>query len=166
MKMSQLVQNESQSQPEIIVCVGLPGSGKSYQINKRYPNYTVVSSDNIIERLSAAQGMTYDQGFKQFIGTASTQMNNEFRDAIQNNENIVWDQTNLSAKKRRGILSRVPKHYRTVAMVLDVDADVRQERMGQREGKTIPDHVMQSMAKNYQPPTKDEGFDEITIVKE
>ena len=34
---------------EIIYVCGLPGSGKSYYINKMYPNYVIISNDLIVE---------------------------------------------------------------------------------------------------------------------
>jgi predicted kinase len=157
---------ESADYPEIIVMIGLPGVGKSTVIKRDYPNHTIVSSDDIIEKYAAEEGKTYDQVFQKYIGQASGEMKSVFRRAVQNNENIVWDQTNLSKKKRRGILSQVPRHYRKVAVVFDVSDKVRYERMAQREGKSIPAHVIQSMEKAYQAPTKDEGFDEIRVIKE
>ena len=38
------------------------------------------------------------------------------------------------------------------------------ERLHSREGKTIPPHVLDNMAKSFYLPLYDEGFDEITYV--
>jgi predicted kinase len=157
--------NEIADKPELIVMVGLPGSGKSTFIRKWYPNYVVVSSDDVIEKLAAADGKTYDEVFKQYVGRASGEMKTTFNNAVKNNESIVWDQTNLSKKKRRGILQQIPSHYRVVAVVFNIPDKVRAERAAQRTGKTIPDHVMRSMEQSYDPVTKDEGFDKIIEIR-
>lgn len=164
MKIKEL--KESMDSPEIIVMVGLPGVGKSTVIKRDYPNYTVISSDDIIEKYAENEGKTYDDVFQKYIGRATGEMKAKFRQAIKNNENIVWDQTNLSKKKRRGILNQVPQHYRKVAVVFNVSDSTRYERMDQRRGKSIPSHVVQSMEKAYQAPSKDEGFDDIRTIKE
>ena len=163
MKISDIMENSER--PELVIMVGLPASGKSTVIKQRYPNHTVVSSDDTIERLSAAEGMTYDEGFKKFIGRATGAMKTTFRNAIKEGENIVWDQTNLSTKKRRGIIQQTPEQYRIVAVVFDIPERERERRVAQRPGKTIPDHVMKSMAKSFNPVTKDEGFDEIIEIR-
>lgn len=164
MKIKQLIAEETH-QPELVVMVGLPGSGKSTVIRQRYPNHVVVSSDDIIEKLADADGKTYDEVFKQYIGRASGEMKSTFKNAVKNDENIVWDQTNLSKKKRRGILQQIPDHYRVVAVVFNIPDKVRAERAGQRTGKTIPDHIMKSMERSYNPVTKDEGFDNIIEIR-
>lgn len=152
-------------QPSIVIMIGLPGVGKSTLIAKRFPNYTVISSDNFIEQFAEREGKTYDQVFQKYVGRATGMMKDQFDRAVENNENIVWDQTNLTKKKRRGILQKVPKHYKKVAVVFNIPDEVRYARMNQRQGKSIPTHVIQNMERSYQAPTKDEGFDEIIEIR-
>ena len=167
MKMQDLITEKYENdRPELVVMVGLPGVGKSTVIKRDYPNYTIVSSDDIIEKYAEKEGRTYDEVFQKYIGQATSEMKSNFRRAIQNNENIVWDQTNLSKKKRDGILNQVPQHYRKIAVVFNVSDTTRYERMGQRHGKSIPAHVIQSMEKAYQAPSRDEGFDDIRVIEE
>ena len=118
MKLSNI--KEFESRPEILVLIGLPGVGKSTFINKNYNNHVIISSDNIIEKYAKEEGKTYSDVFHNYIGRATSEMKEDFQRAIENNENIIWDQTNLTKKKRRGILNQIPSHYKKIAVVFDV----------------------------------------------
>ena len=158
-------------QPEIIVLIGLPGSGKSTWTEKMLSQtdteYVIVSSDAEIEKLAAADNLSYDQAFDKYVGKATGIMKQKFKDAVNKGKNIIWDQTNMNPKKRRGILNQVPDNYRKIAVAFEIDDEELQRRLDHRSrttGKTIPDHVMKSMAKSYVPPSKQEGFDEVYIM--
>lgn len=154
-------------QPIIYVLIGLPGSGKSTWTRAKMSDgndYVVVSSDDIIEQLGAAENMNYSQAFQKFAGQATGMMKQVAKDAFAAGRNVIWDQTNMSKKKRRGILQQVPKNYIKVAVDFDVDDKELFRRLDARAkatGKNIPTDVVLSMAKSYEPPTRDEGFDKI-----
>ena len=158
---------------KIIVLVGLPGSGKSTLRDRLVDehvgdDFVIISSDEEIENLCADEGITYTEGFDKFIGKATHIMKQKFREAVNNGNNIIWDQTNLTPKKRRGILKQVPDDYFKEAISVEVTSIQLRERLDRREretGKHIPPHVVENMAKSYLPPTKAEGFDNVTIVK-
>lgn len=156
---------QNSARPILVVMIGLPASGKSTFIKNNFSGFNVISSDDKIEKFAQDEGKTYDEVFSKYVGRASGEIKSDFENAVRNHENIVWDQTNLSKKKRRGILQKTPDEYVKVAVVVDVPDKVRYERMGNRPGKTIPDHIVKNMEKSYQAPTKDEGFDKIIYVK-
>jgi predicted kinase len=54
--------------------------------------------------------------------------------------------------------------YEVQAVFFDVPVDVCQER-NTRRGRMVPDDVMQRMAQKLRPPTFDEGFTKITVVR-
>jgi hypothetical protein len=64
-------------------------------------------------------------------------------------------------------LQQIPSNYKKVAIVFEIDDDELNRRLNERSnatGKTIPPHVIKSMAQSYIPPTKSEGFDEVKFV--
>jgi len=152
--------------PVAYILIGLPGSGKSTWIrNKQNKNdFVIVSSDDEIDKYAKSQNKTYSEVFDEYIKIATSNMNSNLINAIKNNQNIIWDQTNLSAKKRKGIISRLPKHYEKIAVVFEIDDDTLKDRLYNRtktEGKYIPNSVIENMKRTYEFPTKEEGFDEI-----
>lgn len=159
--------------PKLYVLIGLPGSGKSTWTTKFLRdnndiNFTVVSSDAIIERYATERGKTYSEVFSDVSGFAMKEMSASADDAFNNNRNIIWDQTNMSVKKRKCILQRA-KGYVKIAVDFDVSDKELQRRLDERAkttGKVIPKNIVDSMAKNYDEPTKAEGFDQIIRIRQ
>ena len=155
--------------PILMMLVGVPASGKSTYIKNKLANEAntvVVSTDDYIEQAAAAAGTTYDAIFSKVVGVATKAMKSAVRDAVANNQNIIWDQTNTTAKSRASKLAMIPDSYRKVAVFFHTpDPEELQKRLGQRSGKTIPAHVVANMISGLEPPTKSEGFDEIIEVK-
>lgn len=153
--------------PILTVLVGLPGSGKSTSIPEDFDGF-IYSTDNYIEQCAKMNGWTYNEAFQEFIKPATKQMNEQVELAIRQGADVLWDQTNMSSKKRLGILSKFPKSYRKICIcrVPPQTADEWLElgvRLGSRPGKIIPIHIIESMADSYVEPTLDEGFDEVHL---
>ena len=155
-------------EPFAIVLVGLPASGKSTWCNKflsRSASFSnevcIISSDNYIQEKALAEGSTYTEVFDKYIGAATAHMKTQCNLAVKEGKNLIWDQTNLSPKKRKSVINRLPDTYLKVAVIFDIDDRELQRRLDTRaeeEGKFIPPHVMKSMLASYRPVTKDEGF--------
>ena len=155
--------------PIAYILVGLPGSGKSTWVRSIIQDnqFVIVSSDDEIERHAKDNGQTYSQVFDSYVKTATSLMNAKFKDAVANNQSIIWDQTNMTSKKRKGILQQIPKNYRKIAVVFQIDEQELERRLTKREqdeGKAIPKHIIYSMAKSFEMPTTAEGFDQIIKV--
>jgi len=156
--------------PTLTVLVGLPGSGKSTSVPEDFDGF-VYSTDNFIEQQAKVHGQTYDSAFKGSIDLATKTMNTLLSNAIKIEDDVLWDQTNMSSKKRLGILSKFPKTYRKICIcrVPPQDAsewaelDRRILTRATHTGKMIPHHIVESMADSYVEPTLDEGFDEVHL---
>jgi predicted ABC-type ATPase len=158
------------TKPVCIVMVGLPASGKSTRVGAltaMNPELFVYSTDNHIEQCAKQNGWTYDQAFAEFIESATKHMNEQIDIAIRSRQDIVWDQTNLGAKKRAKIINRMRNAgYRVECECIllpagDSQWEDWQHRMASRSGKTIPDSVIESMMDSFVKPTVDEGFDAV-----
>lgn len=148
--------------------VGVPGSGKSTWTEKfiasSNENFVVVSSDAVLDAIAKEKGLTYSDVHRDYIGMATGKAKQTFRDAIAEGASIIYDQTNVSKKKRRGIIQQTPKAYRKFAVVFNTEDKEVERRLILREqatGKRIPKAVLEDMYSRWETPTKDEGFDEV-----
>jgi predicted kinase len=155
--------------PVIVVMCGLPASGKSYAVEKLRNAAVVCSTDAYIEEYASMAGKTYNDVFAGCIDEATKVMWQTFDDAVKARNSIVIDQTNLTVKKRKYILDRLDRladteYYRIAYVCPTPDRVEWHRRLDSRPGKTIPKHVLDSMAANYVMPTLDEEFDDIRPV--
>jgi tRNA uridine 5-carbamoylmethylation protein Kti12 len=160
--------------PKVEVLVGLPGSGKSTRLSfvddpEFGGDVFVYSTDAYIEARAKEAGKSYDDMFSDHISDATKHMNNVLAIAISAGIDVYWDQTNMSSKKRKSILSKFPKSYRKECWCVRVPSTPEEwgeldRRLASRHGKTIPHHIIEAMADSYVEPELDEGFDKITIV--
>jgi predicted kinase len=150
--------------------VGLPASGKSTRVSdmiKVNPDVFVYSTDDYIEKYAKQNGWTYDEAFAEFIEPATKHMNEMLAVAIRSKQDIIWDQTNLTVKKRRSIIDRMRRAGYAVdcecfvAPELVDDVAKWNQRLHNRPGKTIPEYIIYNMVKTYIVPTVDEGFERI-----
>lgn len=151
--------------PKFIMLMGLPGTGKSTLRSEYGAEYVHLSTDDYIEESAKKAGKTYDEMFQSAIKEATSVINLAFEAAIGDNKSVVWDQTNLSKKKRKKVFDRVPNHYRKVLVMLTCDEATRQKRLKDREGKTIPVSIDKSMQDSIEYPTTDEGWDRVVVKK-
>lgn len=153
--------------PKCTLLVGVPGSGKStWLLDREYiEDQYIASTDDIIEAIAFGFGMTYDEGFKDLIKFAEKVMWKELADFAEDGERIYIDRTNLSVKSRKKFIDFLkPYGYEFDAVVFPTPETEEWARRLYRPGKTIPDHVLESMADNIEMPKKEEGFTKITFV--
>lgn len=161
--------NETNS-PLLLVLIGVPGSGKSTfiknlleQSNKQF---SIMSTDDFVESKAKEQNKTYSDVWASTIDDATKNMNNNATSAILNNKNVIWDQTNTMAGKRKSILSRFSNKYKKIAIVFRVAEEELNKRLVNREketGKKIPQPVIKDMLSKFQMPSTSEGFSDIVL---
>lgn len=151
--------------------VGLPGCGKTYWIDNHsdYADNMYAyrySTDEIVEGIAADYEVTYDDAWDKLIKFATYISDREVRQAIEDERDVYWDQTNLTETSRKRKLALFPDSYEKIAVVAFPPVLKEWEKRLAREGKTIPDHILENMQGSYEIPTEDEGFDRIIKIKE
>lgn len=152
--------------PTCYQLIGVPGSGKSTWINNQLwaKDAVVVSTDNHVEYYAKKMGKTYSEVFDNYMSIAVQLMTDDVINASKNNLDIIWDQTSTTVASRRRKFKMLP-NYKHIAVVFTTpNAEELKKRLGNRPGKTIPDHVIRSMIKNFEMPSESEGFVEIWYV--
>jgi len=149
--------------PTLYVLVGVPGSGKSTWINAQdwAKDCAIVSTDQYVEAYARSVNKTYSEVFKEFMPKAVDLMAQAVVDARSARRDIIWDQTSVTLSSRKKKFVMLPD-YRKIAVVFRTPETTELDRrLKSRPGKDIPAEVVQQMIDNYDPPTEDEGFDEI-----
>jgi predicted kinase len=152
--------------PTVYMLIGVPGVGKSTWIASQdwAKDCVIVSTDGHVENQASIEGKTYNEVFKDFMPFATKMMAQDVEKARELGKDIIWDQTNTSAKSRKAKLAMLPGYDAIAVMFRAPGAIEHGRRLASRPGKAIPAHIMKSMADNLQEPTEDEGFKEIWYV--
>lgn len=152
---------------KFIMMIGLPASGKSTYIEENYKDFTIISRDDLLMEMTKAD--SYDEAWQLGLKISKDidkKLSEKLEDALEQEQNIVVDMTNLTEKARSKRLSVVPKGYKKVAVVVQTKIDNIMHRNKERSknGKTIPQSALSSMIDRFQMPKKSEGFDEVIRV--
>ena len=150
--------------------IGLPGAGKSTWVNNadelwEDDSLYVVSTDNVIDKISIEYGFTYDETFTQLISFAQKVFDSDFEWCIKEERTIVIDRTNTTPKIRKTFIDKLTEAgYEVHAVFFTIDIATQERRLAQREGKHIPDFVLRKMRGGLVSPSIEEGFSSITVV--
>jgi predicted kinase len=142
----------------VVLAIGLPGSGKSSWFKRH--NITPLSSDLLRALLfDDAQ----EQRFQDLVFSNLRSML-KARLIARRPMNYV-DATNLSPHERRSWIKLAKDFgYDVHAVFFDVPLEVCLERNRRRQ-RVVKDDVMHRMAGKLKPPTFEEGFSKITMVR-
>ncbi len=152
--------------------VGVSGSGKTTWVNS-HKQYTVCSTDSIIEELANSMGVSYTEAFeyiqnKKKFDYITQKFFEKIRNCILNNEDFVIDRTHLKRHIRislinelRTIAAENGRHLELSAISFEIPEKIIFERLKKREKKTqksIPKKVIYEQINSFNVPTNDEGF--------
>ena len=146
------------SKGTVVLAIGLPGSGKSSWFKRH--NIHPLSSDLLRELLfDDAQ----EQRFQDLVFSNLRSML-KARLIARRPMNYV-DATNLTPHDRQSWIKLARDYgYDVQGVFFDVPLEVCLERH-QRRGRAVPEDIMRKMAGKLKPPTFEEGFSKITVVR-
>ena len=142
----------------VVLAIGLPGSGKSSWFKRH--NLTPLSSDMV-------RALLFDdireQRFQDLVFSNLRSML-KARLIAKRPMNYV-DATNLTPQERQHWIKLAKDYqYEVHAVFFDVPLEVCVERH-QRRDRVVPEDVMRRMAAKLKPPSFEEGFAKITVVR-
>lgn len=146
---------------------GVPTAGKSTAIKflkttEIWKDSVVLSTDNYIEREAQKLNLTYNDIFEDTIKDATLELELELKDAVSKGLNIIHDQTNITVKSRKNKLNKIPSYYHKSALYFQISIEEALKRNHTREGKFIPESVIKRMCYQFEIPTLEEGFDDVS----
>ena len=142
----------------VVLAIGLPGSGKSSWFKRH--EITALSSDMVRQLLFDDPT---EQRFQDLVFSNLRSML-KARLIARRPMNYV-DATNLSPHDRHTWIKMARDYgYDVHAVFFDVPLEVCMER-NQRRHRTVPEDVMRRMGAKLRPPTFEEGFSKITVVR-
>jgi len=135
---------------ELIVLVGLPGSGKTTYYRAHF-------------------AATHVHVSKDLMPNAPRRDDRQAREidaALGGGKSVVFDNTNPSAEVRAPLVAIGRRHgARIVAIYFETDVRTAIMRNRQREGRArVPDVAIFTTKKKLMPPTLEEGFDEVRVI--
>ena len=148
-----------QNKPNLIVMVGLSGSGKSTKAERlsKKLNAKIISSDNIREELT---------------GDINNQTENErvfkevykrIRNELERGSNVIFDSTAINMKSRRKLFYEIQGiDCKVIAHIIPTPYSICQNRNKSRE-RVVPEEVIRRQRLNFEIPFKEEGFEDIII---
>ena len=142
----------------VVLAIGLPGSGKSSWFKRH--NVVALSSDMVRSLLFDD---VREQRFQDLVFSNLRSML-KARLIAKRPMNYV-DATNLTPQERAHWIKLAKDYnYEVHAVFFDVPLEVCVERH-QRRDRVVPEDVMRRMAAKLKPPSFEEGFAKITVVR-
>jgi predicted kinase len=148
-----------QEKPRFLMLVGLAGAGKSTvaeELMEEREDIILLSSDSIREELYG------DESIQQDHAKVFQIMLDRTNEALKEGTHVIYDATNISRKRRQGLLQQLPKNIEKVACYISAEYKTVKQQNANRE-RVVPQDVIDRMYKNMQIPIYSEGWDKIVF---
>ena len=142
------------------IMIGIPGSGKSNYAKKCLinDNTEYLSSDDIRIELYGFEDQTHND-------VVFETMKKRTLNALRDGKDVIYDATNLSKKRRSGIISEARKLSAQInAYLCCTPINIILERNITRVERQLPWDKLVQMIQGIEPPMYYEGFDNIYLI--
>lgn len=142
------------------IIIGIPGSGKSNYAKKYLltNNSVYLSSDDIRIELYGFEDQTHND-------VVFETMKKRTLNALKEGKDVIYDATNLSKKRRGGIISEAHKLGAQInAYLCCTPINIILERNITRVERQLPWDKLVQMIQSIEPPMYYEGFDNIYLI--
>lgn len=142
------------------IMIGIPGSGKSNYAKKCLinDNTEYLSSDGIRIELYGFEDQTHND-------VVFETMKKRTLNALRDGKDVIYDATNLSKKRRSGIISEARKLGTQInAYLCCTPINIILERNITRVERQLPWDKLVQMIQSIEPPMYYEGFDNIYLI--
>jgi predicted kinase len=148
-----------EQKPRFLMLIGVAGAGKSTvaeELMEERNDIILLSSDAIREELYGNESI---QGNPTEVFQI---MFDRTKEALKNGLHVIYDATNISRKKRRGLLQQLPKNIEKVACYVSTEYKTIVKQNNERN-RVVPQDVIDKMYKRMQVPIYSEGWDKIVF---
>jgi predicted kinase len=136
--------------------VGLPGSGKDTYIRHYLSDYKIVSSDDIRLELFGFEDQT--KNVEVF-----SEMRRRTKELLKEGSSVVYNATNLSAKRRKSLANEMKKYCDQIQIVcMDVSLDELLKRNEFREERHVQESKLIQMYNSFKMEFNEYPYNQIT----
>lgn len=148
----------------LIVMIGLPGSGKDTFIKEYYNSdkYVVISRDNIREELNFCNKDEKIVGTSEQENEVTKIFNERMTNAAKEGKTIIINNINIK-KEYRTVFEKFLSNYNVYVEYVYIEASSLSKNIERRKGQ-ISSEIFYNMIERFEWPTKDE-YDKFLVVK-